>query len=80
MIDVFSDRVEAGCLLAEADLALELVDPVVLALPRGGVPVAARSPAHCTPRSTSCSCARSARPPTASWRSLRWRKDRRSTS
>ncbi len=41
MIDVFSDRVEAGRLLAQAVLALELVDPVVLALPRGGVPVAA---------------------------------------
>jgi len=41
VIDVFSDRVEAGRLLARAVLALDLVDPVVLALPRGGVPVAA---------------------------------------
>jgi putative phosphoribosyl transferase len=41
VIDVFSDRVEAGRLLAQAVLTLELVDPVVLALPRGGVPVAA---------------------------------------
>jgi putative phosphoribosyl transferase len=41
VIDVFSDRVEAGRLLAQAVLALEVVDPVVLALPRGGVPVAA---------------------------------------
>jgi putative phosphoribosyl transferase len=41
VIDVFPDRVEAGRLLAQAVLALDLVDPVVLALPRGGVPVAA---------------------------------------
>ena len=41
MIDVFADRIEAGRLLAEALLGLKLVDPVVLALPRGGVPVAA---------------------------------------
>lgn len=38
---VFADRIEAGRLLAEEVLALNLVDPVVLALPRGGVPVAA---------------------------------------
>jgi putative phosphoribosyl transferase len=37
--DRFSDRVEAGRLLAEAVVPLGLVDPVVLALPRGGVPV-----------------------------------------
>ena len=41
MIDVFADRTEAGRLLAQELLALNLVDPVVLALPRGGVPVAA---------------------------------------
>lgn len=41
MTDVFADRIEAGRLLARAVLALEPVDPVVLALPRGGVPVAA---------------------------------------
>jgi len=39
--DVFADRTEAGRLLAQAVLALEPQDPVVLALPRGGVPVAA---------------------------------------
>ena len=34
------DREEAGRLLADAVARLHLVDPVVLALPRGGVPVA----------------------------------------
>src|SRR5688500_827397 len=38
---MFADRVEAGVLLAEAVARLGLVDPLVLALPRGGVPVAA---------------------------------------
>lgn len=38
---IFADRTEAGALLAEKVAALELADPVVLALPRGGVPVAA---------------------------------------
>jgi putative phosphoribosyl transferase len=37
----FRDREEAGDRLAEAVAALALRDPVVLALPRGGVPVAA---------------------------------------
>ena len=37
---MYSDRTEAGQVLAEALGALELTDPVVLALPRGGVPVA----------------------------------------
>jgi len=37
----FRDREEAGRLLAERVLDLHLPDPVVLALPRGGVPVAA---------------------------------------
>lgn len=36
----FRDRAEAGRRLAEAVAALKLADPVVLALPRGGVPVA----------------------------------------
>jgi len=36
----FADRREAGRKLAEAVAALDLVEPVVLALPRGGVPVA----------------------------------------
>ncbi|MGZ5277311.1 MAG: phosphoribosyltransferase [Caldimonas sp.] len=40
-MQAFMDRVEAGRLLAQRVAALELVDPVVLALPRGGVPVAA---------------------------------------
>ncbi|MFL6057021.1 MAG: phosphoribosyltransferase [Actinoallomurus sp.] len=35
----FTDRAEAGRLLAEEVMALRLVDPLVLALPRGGVPV-----------------------------------------
>jgi putative phosphoribosyl transferase len=35
----FVDRVEAGHLLAERLVPLQLIRPVVLALPRGGVPV-----------------------------------------
>lgn len=38
---MFSDRIEAGRLLAERVAELAPEDPVVLALPRGGVPVAA---------------------------------------
>ncbi len=41
MIDVFANRTAAGRLLAQQVQALRLADPVVLALPRGGVPVAA---------------------------------------
>jgi putative phosphoribosyl transferase len=41
IMKAFTDRVEAGRLLAQRVAALKLVDPVVLALPRGGVPVAA---------------------------------------
>ena len=37
----FADRTEAGRLLARELVRLDLADPVVLALPRGGVPVAA---------------------------------------
>lgn len=37
----FGDREEAGRVLADRVRALQLADPVVLALPRGGVPVAA---------------------------------------
>jgi putative phosphoribosyl transferase len=37
----FRDRADAGRVLAEAVASLRLADPVVLALPRGGVPVAA---------------------------------------
>jgi putative phosphoribosyl transferase len=37
----FRDRVEAGQLLADLLVDLDLVRPVVLGLPRGGVPVAA---------------------------------------
>src|SRR5512147_1571074 len=36
----FADRVEAGRMLGARLAALQLVNPVVLALPRGGVPVA----------------------------------------
>jgi putative phosphoribosyl transferase len=36
----FTDRAEAGRVLAERVASLGLTDPVVLALPRGGVPVA----------------------------------------
>src|SRR5262245_51197826 len=38
---IFADRTEAGGLLAERVAALRLADPLVLALPRGGVPVGA---------------------------------------
>ena len=38
---MFRDRTEAGEALAEALMGLDLPDPVVLALPRGGLPVAA---------------------------------------
>jgi putative phosphoribosyl transferase len=38
---IFADRAEAGALLADRLAGLGLVDPVVLALPRGGVPVGA---------------------------------------
>ena len=38
---MFRDRQEAGRKLAEELVELKLADPVVLALPRGGVPVAA---------------------------------------
>src|ERR1019366_3949823 len=41
IMKIFVDRAEAGRLLAQSLATLELVDPVVLALPRGGVPVAA---------------------------------------
>jgi putative phosphoribosyl transferase len=39
---IFRDRHNAGLSLAQELLTLELPDPVVLALPRGGVPVAAQ--------------------------------------
>ncbi|MDN5794946.1 MAG: phosphoribosyltransferase [Intrasporangium sp.] len=39
---VFRDRVEAGARLGERLARLSLEDPVVLGLPRGGVPVAAQ--------------------------------------
>lgn len=39
---MFRDREEAGRMLADALEGLELPEPVVLALPRGGVPVAAQ--------------------------------------
>lgn len=38
----FADREEAGSILARHVKALQLKDPIVLALPRGGVPVAAK--------------------------------------
>ena len=41
MVADFKDRADAGRQLAAAVIHLGLVDPLVLALPRGGVPVAA---------------------------------------
>lgn len=41
LVQVFRDRDEAGGMLAERVRELELPDPVILGLPRGGVPVAA---------------------------------------
>jgi putative phosphoribosyl transferase len=41
LMKAFMDRVEAGRQLGQRLATLKLVDPVVLALPRGGVPVAA---------------------------------------
>ena len=41
LMRAFMNRVEAGRLLGQRLATLKLVDPVVLALPRGGVPVAA---------------------------------------
>ena len=38
---IFADRAEAGALLADEVASLGLVAPLVLALPRGGVPVGA---------------------------------------
>jgi len=38
---IFADRAEGGALLANRIAALSLADPLVLALPRGGVPVGA---------------------------------------
>jgi putative phosphoribosyl transferase len=38
---MFADRIEAGRLLADRLAGMELADPLVLALPRGGVPVGA---------------------------------------
>ncbi|HET7155946.1 MAG TPA: phosphoribosyltransferase, partial [Hyphomicrobiaceae bacterium] len=39
---MFADRDEAGLLLAEQLAGMDLAAPLVLALPRGGVPVAAQ--------------------------------------
>jgi len=39
---IFADRAEAGGLLGERLAQMQLAQPVVLALPRGGVPVAAQ--------------------------------------
>jgi len=39
---IFADRAEAGQLLGERLAQMQLANPVVLALPRGGVPVAAQ--------------------------------------
>lgn len=41
MVQVFADRAEAGRVLVRHVKALRLPDPLILAVPRGGVPVAA---------------------------------------
>jgi putative phosphoribosyl transferase len=43
---IFADRAEAGQLLGERLAQMQLARPVVLALPRGGVPVAAQIATH----------------------------------
>ena len=47
----FVDRAEAGRRLGQRLAALKLIDPVVMALPRGGVPVAVEWPVRCMHRS-----------------------------
>jgi predicted phosphoribosyltransferase len=56
----FLDRRYAGRQLAVAVKALGLENPVVLALPRGGVPVAYEVAQALAAHSTSSSCAKSA--------------------
>ena len=64
----FGDRAEAGQVLAEmlGDYAGR-DDVIVLALPRGGVPVAYEVARRWARRSTSSSCASSAPRATRSW-------------
>ena len=40
IVELFSDRTEVGKLLADRLLKMKLQNPIVLAIPRGGVPVA----------------------------------------
>ena len=74
----YADRVEAGAVLAER-LAEQLIATppapglLVLGLPRGGIPVAARVAAGWTRRWTRCWCARWACRGNRSWRWARWR-------
>ena len=37
---IFADRNEAGRLIAERLLEREIINPIVVAIPRGGIPVA----------------------------------------
>lgn len=73
----FRDRRQAGRELAarlrERQDAGALPDPLVLALPRGGVAVAAEVAEALGAPSTSSSSARSARPATRSTASAPWR-------
>ena len=68
----FLDRVDAGRKLARALASYKDRNPVVLALPRGGVPIGAEIAAALARRSTSFWCARSARRTSRSWRWARW--------
>ena len=52
----FENRLEAGHELARAFASYKDQYPVILALPRGGVPVAAEVAAQPAPRAFSCGC------------------------
>ena len=78
MLRPFRDRAEAGRQLAEKLVEYAgRPDVLVLALPRGGVPVALKSPRHCRPRSMSSWSASWECQATRSWR---WAPSRREAS
>ena len=68
----FRNRTEAGRQLATHLMSFRSRNPVVLALPRGGVPVGFEVAKALRAPSISSSCARSAHRATLSWGSARW--------